>query len=470
MIALTGWLALAHAVEVTPSGELRLIESMPSVWALDADGRTAAWGPSLDTRARLGIAAEDGPVRGGAEVDVLSGQIAGATWGLSSLDERGRDLRDALSADGVALRKLYVGARLPIMDVEAGVVTSHWGLGLVANDGAHDTEFGRVDFGDRVARLRLATQPFGEDVPFLVAVMGDRVLADELARQSEGDDAWQAVAGALWRGETEELGLYGVVRRQTNAEGRFVRVQVADLYGRIERPIDDDWTFHAALEGAAIVGRTDISRTLTAVDGVAVRSGGGLARASAEHERGRGVLMLAYASGDRTPDDEVLSDFRMDRDANVGLVMFDEVLGAIDLEAIEAASDPEVSAVPTEGVENLAAEGAVRSAFAVHPVGAVRPFPWLELKLGGVFAWATGPIAHPVESFRNGGVPTNHLGRPTTGRYLGTELDWAIGSVAPDTTLRPSVELQAGHAWLSADFSGGVKRVDHLLLAGRLRW
>jgi len=174
--------------------------------------------------------------------------------------------------------------------------------------------------------------------------------------------------------------------------------------------------------------------------------------------------------GDRTPEDDVLSDFRFDRDLNVGLVLFDEVLGTIDLQAVEAASDPEVSAVPTEGVENLAAEGAFRSAVALQPVVAAVPVHPLEVRLGAVFAWATGPISHPVQTFRNGGVPTNHLGDPATGRYMGTELDWALATVEPDTPLRPSLELQGGHAWLSRSLSSGVRRVDHLLLAARLRW
>lgn len=470
MIALLAGVLVAGAVEVEPSGELRVIESMPSTWTVDADGRTTEWGPVLDTRARVGVAASDGPLRGGAELDALSGQVAGVTWGLSELDERGRHTLDAASLDGLALRKLYVGARLPILDIEAGVVTSHWGLGLVANDGAHDQEFGRVDFGDRVARVRLATQPLGADVPFLVAIMGDRVLADELARQSEGDEAWQAVAGGLWRGETEELGLYGVIRRQLNDEGRFVHAHVADVYGRIERPVGEDWTLHAAAEAAMILGRTDISRTLQSTDGVRVRSAGAVGRVAAEHERARGVLRVAVASGDRTPDDDTLADFRFDRDLNVGLVLFDEVLGSIDLAAIDAASDPEVSAVPTEGVQNLAAEGAFRSAFALQPVVAAQPIEPVEVRLGAVFAWSTAPIAHPVESFRNGGVPTNHLGVPSSGRYMGTELDWAVATVEPETTLRPSLELQGGHALLSASLSGGVARVDHLLLTGRLRW
>ena len=465
------WLwALALAAEVEPAGELRVIESMPSSWALDTDGRTSEWGPVVDTRVRVGLAVRDGVVRGDAQLDALSGQLFGTTWSLSHLDERRRHVLDAYSGDGVVLRRLVAGARLPIADVEVGLVTSHWGLGLVANDGAHDPDFGRSDFGDRVARVRLATQPLGTDVPLYAALMGDRVLADELARQSEGDVGYQGIVALLWREEAQEFGVYGVHRRQTDDEGRYIRATVADAYARVTRDLAEGWTGQVALEAAAIVGATDVSRTLEAVDGVSVRSTGGMVRAEAGHERGGGVLKLAWASGDRTSDDDVLADFRFDRDLDVGMVLFDEVMSAIDLAALDAATDPESADQPPEGVEALAQEGAFQKAVAVQPIAELRPTKAVEVKLGAVLAWSTAPIAHPVETFRNGGVPTNHMGRASVGRYLGTELDWSIGTRTPDTTLKPHVSIQGGHAWLSPALSGAVKRVDHLLLTGRLRW
>jgi hypothetical protein len=98
------------------------------------------------------------------------------------------------------------------------------------------------------------------------------------------------------------------------------------------------------------------------------------------------------------------------------------------------------------------------------------PLPFLELRLGGVFAWSTAPISQPVQAALNGGAPTNPLGEPSEGRYLGTELDWAIGTRVPeDWRLRPQLQVQGGHGFTSEAWLGG-QRVDLMLVTGRLRW
>ncbi len=187
-------MAAALAADGDVTSKSRAILTLPTDFALDAEGRTAEWGPAVDTRLRLGATASAGKVRGAVEADVLSGVIAGDTWALSPLDERDRHVRDALELDGITPRRLTLGVRLPWLDVEAGLTTSQWGLGMVANDGTADPVFGRTDFGDRVLRLRLATAPIrGGDYPLYVLLAGDRVVADDLAVWAEGDAAWQGV-------------------------------------------------------------------------------------------------------------------------------------------------------------------------------------------------------------------------------------------------------------------------------------
>ena len=92
-------------------------------------------------------------------------------------------------------------------------------------------------------------------------------------------------------------------------------------------------------------------------------------------------------------------------------------------------------------------------------------------RLGCVFAWSTAPIAHPYYTFRNGGVPLSYAGNTPEGRYLGSEIDWAIGSRGPSSAregdsarLYPTLLLQVGHAWPSLSYSGIVDRVDHVML------
>lgn len=468
MIHLVLGLALAEGPDA--NGELRAIETLPGSFPLDVDGRSAAWGPVVDTRARLGMEWAEDRVRAGVQADLLTGQLLGDTWSLSPLDERNRDVRDVATFQ---MRRLVGGLRLSVVDVELGLVTSHWGLGLVANDGAHDPWFGRSDFGDRTIRLRLATKPAGADAPLFVVLAADQVLSDELTRASEGDDAKQVVAAVLYHTDREDLGVYGVRRIQLNGTGRHIHAWVVDATGRILRDVAPGWSLEVAGEGAAILGTTDVQRTYQAVEGIAVRSYGGVATAELKGAWGGGKLKLAYASGDRSSDDDVLGSFRFDRDLDVGMVLFDEVLSQVDLAAIEAASDPELSAVPPDGVDSLATEGAFGSAFAIQPVAVALPLPALELRLGGVFAWSTAPIQAPLPTFRAGGVPTNHAERSSEGRYLGSELDWAIASRLPerdDRVFFPSVSLQGGHAWPSAAYSGLIRRADLLLVTGRLRW
>lgn len=472
MTALLLGLALA---QTTSHGEWRMIESMPQPFVIDPDGRTPGWGPSLDHRFRFGLDAVETVREGrtqlrlGFEADVLTGQVAGATWGLSDLDERRRHVLGLAEPGSVALRRLEGGIRTGAGDLQVGATMSHWGLGLVANDGAHDPWFGRVDFGDRVARVRFATAPLGADVPLFVIVAGDRVLADEFARTSQGDDAYQGLLSVLWRTEAGEAGLYSARRVQTDADGYGLQVWVLDATASVRREVQGG-DLRLAFEAATLLGSTDVLRTAQSAEGVAVRNGGAVGMVEWLGERHGLLGKVAWASGDRTPDDDVYTAFRFDRDHNVGMVLFDEVQGATELAAIEQGQDPDRGAVSQPGLPNLATEGAFQSAFALQPAGVWAPLNFLELRAGAVFAWATGPISQPVQAALNGGAPTNPIGEPSDGRYLGTELDWAIGTRVPeDWSFRPQLQVQGGHGWTSEAWLGG-QRVDLLLVTGRLRW
>ena len=136
-------------------------------------------------------------------------------------------------------------------------------------------------------------------------------------------------------------------------------------------------------------------------------------------------------------------------------------------------TDPTISGEAPDGVDALVSEGALRGASYVQPVVQVHPLPWLDARLGIVAAWSTAPIREPFNSYRNGGVPTNHLGDTTKGQQLGTELNWALELGDPEaglTALRlsPQLLLQGGHLQASEDLGGEML---HLVMAtGRVRW
>ncbi|MEQ1564830.1 MAG: hypothetical protein ABMA64_04260 [Myxococcota bacterium] len=470
------WLAAARAAEPpvdpedTARADLRTIETFPGSFVLDQDGTRLEAGPVFDTRLRLQGTLHQGPLRAEGQLDLFSGQLAGRPWNLGPEDERRRDTRDALSLAGVVPRVATLGVRAPWFDAEAGLALSDWGLGLVANGGEREPLFGRTDFGDRVLRLRIATTP-ARDVPLYLIVAGDRVVADDLARWSEDDVAWQALCAGLYARDEHAAGLYVVGRTQRDADDLGTRAVVADAYLAGRRSLGP-WTVRAAAEGALIRGRTDVAASYAAAADVPVRSEGLVVVGSATRDRWTAHARLALASGDRTPDDGRVTDFRFDRDYDVGFVLFDELVADLDLAAFHQATDPSVVATPSPGAETLVAEGAFHQAAAAQPAIELRAGRWVTVRAGAVFAWSTAPIAQPYATFRNGGVPTNHLGVPTGGRYLGTELDAAawIADTSPsdEPRARPSAGLQVGAAFPSTDLAPEVSRLDHVLVVGQL--
>jgi hypothetical protein len=484
------WAVAASAAEpFEVQAEARALETLPTDFAVDPEGGTVGWGPALDTRLRLGarFAGPDETWRAELQGDVLSGQLAGATWALPSIDERGREANSAVSVSGLVPRKATLGGRLPWFDLEAGLTTASWGLGMVANDGATDPLFGRTDFGDRSLRVRMATAPFRQAgapdgrLPLYLLVVGDRVVADDLARWSEGDRAYQGIVAALWvrdlaatdtRPGTRRAGVYGVVRDQVTGAGDHLRAQVLDAF--------TDWTWrpgrwYARLgaEGATTWGTTDAARSYLSPEGVRVGQSGLTVRTELGQDGWTLHLRGNYASGDATTDDDQVHDFRFDRDLDVGMVLFDEYVSALNLGAWRQATDPARAGLPPDGVDLLVDEGAFHAAAAVQPALVVQPATWLELRVGTVLAWSTSPVGFAYASFVNGGVPSNQLGVASAGRFLGSEFDWAIATrdqAFPSWRVRPSLELQVGHAWPGPSLQGGEGRIDHVLLAGRARY
>jgi hypothetical protein len=328
---------------------------------------------------------------------------------------------------------------------------------LVANDGATEPLFGRADFGDRVLRARFATQAAPGSPTVLIAAM-DAVVRDDTARLRDGQLATQAVFAVLRRAPRScTAGAYAVARHQREADPDRSSTAVV-LDGTAAAPVAlAGWTLTGAVEVASVVGRTDRVVTYAGREGVAIASGGALGEMSA---RADGVpvdvlVRAAWASGDGNPDDGVSHDFTFDRDANLGMVLFDEVAAAVEARTVALVSDPARSASPPDGVELIATEGAFRRAIAVQPALRWQVGDALTAALSAMAAWSTAPIAHPYYTTRAGGVPTDLLNRPSNDRNLGQEVDVSLAwTPAPLDGLSPSLRLSAGHAWLGAGLGG----------------
>ncbi len=465
-------------------GELREIVAAGSDFAVDAHGTTVGQGVHLDQRLRAGAGFRGDLVSFETEWDLFTGQLAGDTWDVErSMDERRRDERGALTLNGFQPRKLSVGTYVGNAKIEAGLMTSHWGLGLLANDGDHEPLFGREDFGDRVFRVKATLMPFetrvGAAAPTFLVFALDAVLADDLARLVDGQVATQAVVALMHDGgdDAGKYGVYGVFRNQFEPD--FVRTTqagVLDVYAEHPLALNDTWTLTLATESVGIVGRTSRAQSYESPGGLQVLNLGSVAAVKLGSDRLDVHLNAGFASGDGNPDDKRSLDFMADRDFNVGMVLFDEVMGGIDAGTHGLLADPQWSGQAPDGHELVATEGAWRRSAYLQPVVTLRPLKQLELRGGAVFARSTGPIAQPFYTFRNGGSPRNHLDQDTLGkRALGTELNWAVRLSPQDPevmreewALQPRLEIQGGHAMLAEALGGGT--VHQLQGALRVEW
>ncbi|MCO4747335.1 MAG: hypothetical protein KC912_21225 [Proteobacteria bacterium] len=463
-------------------GELREMLVTGTDFAVDAEGTTIGQGVHLDQRLRVGLT-HTGMIRHfETEWDLFTGQLAGDVWDIEqSGDERRRDVYGATQLKGFQPRKLSYGGYVGNASIDVGLMTSNWGMGLLANDGNTPPLFGREDFGDRVMRVQVSLLPFkdklGSAAPTYLVFAFDTVYNDDLANIWEGQLANQLIAAVLHDPGEDELtwGAYGVFRNQFEPGfTRSTQAGVVDGYGRLPVVLNDALALNVEAEGVTIVGRTSRAQSYASPQGLAVRAGAIVAKTELEHELFTVHLNGGYATGDGRPDDKHSLDFTADRDFGVGMVLFDEVMGGIEAGTHALLTDPQYSGQAPDGVELVANEGAWRRSTFVQPAVTVRPIDQLEVRAGAVFARSTAPIAQPFYSFRAGGVPRNHLNQEVDGRAIGTELDWAIRfqplgeDAMEDWTIKPSLEVQGGHALMSEAMGGGT--VSLIQSAIRIGW
>ncbi len=133
------------------------------------------------------------------QIDVPRGFIAGQETQEVGSAEEAYDERFPVH---VAPRWLYLTWNSPIGVFRVGQQPSHWGLGLVANDGNHQSLFGDYRGGSIVERVLFATKPGGKDSKVIVAVAGDLVFKDRTADLTDEEYAWQGVLALTYSTDT----------------------------------------------------------------------------------------------------------------------------------------------------------------------------------------------------------------------------------------------------------------------------
>ncbi len=204
------------------------------------------------------------------QLDVPRGFIAGQTTRHVQAAEHPMDKRQPLE---LAPRWLYLDWMSPVGLVRVGQQPSHWGMGILANDGDHPTLFGDYRDGSIVERVLFATRPGGKDSPFNVALAGDLVFKDPNADLVDGDRAFEGVLAAFYQDSDDNmLGLYGVYRDQrrdtdaplAQAFDEKLQVWVMDSAGRFNAKIPGArGHVFGGYEVAYVLGKTNYVRTLT---------------------------------------------------------------------------------------------------------------------------------------------------------------------------------------------------------------
>ncbi len=387
------------------------------------------------------------------QIDVPRGMIAGDK--TRYVDQ----VRDAWAEPNwieVHPRQLYVEWTSPVGVFRVGQQASHWGMGILANDGDHPTMFGDYARGAIVERILYAVPPLGKGTPLLVALAGDLVfkdntadlLGDDVAKHPRsGDRAFQGVGAIAYRTKAYELGVYGVYRHQERDAKAVLtpfteKLEVGsfDITGKANRPIPGTraWLY-GEMEAAMLFGSTTYVRggyragldaTRPAVP-EKIQSYGAVARIGVVREAREGrarwgdlvaELEWGWASGDANPSDGVTRRFTMDPNHNVGLVLFDHVLAWKTARAATIAQDPSIVARATPGLDLLPSKGGVFGATYLNPRFVARPRPWLDLKAGVLIAQTTADFVDPYHAGALGSF-VNYDGGDPRRHDLGVEID-----------------------------------------------
>lgn len=385
-----------------------------------------------------------------SQFDLARGIVVGDT---TQQVELSRDARDRYLANGVFdLRWLYLEWTSPIGVIRAGQQGSHWGLGIVANDGNHANVFGDYRMGDIVERIAFATRPLGRNSDLVVAIAGDWVLRDRLTRllpyevtpvySSQprvmgADWAFQAVLSAFYQDhacrrdcERRRLGAYGVYRDQrSHLPGREqddLRVFLLDLFARWEWPTPDGLArIFGAIEIAGVFGTTNFAANVN-YERQTVQQFGGAAQLGIEREQRFNVTFeVGYASGDRNPVDAYQRRFTFNPDHRVGLILFPEVLAWQTARSASIASDERIVGRPARGADLLPSSGGVTNALYFYPTAVVNVAPWLDLRGGLVVAVASSDLVDPV-MVTTRGAALNYRGGDARARDMGVELDFGV--------------------------------------------
>ena len=355
------------------------------------------------------------------------------TWTNSSF----RDVDGMPNSNHITtqLRKAYARVSLGrYLHIGGGFMTNHWGMGLIANDGAHGWEPGSGQFvdprgGNRVLRAYLATGPLTRG-NIQAAVAFDQVRGDDTLLTGRADwhddQAIQIIAELqAGYGRPSGGGFFFVHRRQKNAgDNTELNVSVFDLAGRAEVSLCKHLKLKLEGEVAVISGSTTLGPTPEHPSHDVLQVGAG-ARANFDGGRLGMVWDFLFASGDKNYDDSRLNNFKVDSNYPMGILLFRYINAAQSARTVVTASNPQLVGYANQNLERVPTRGGASNTIAFFPRLWMRPVHGLELYTGVLLAWSAVANTDPFNTKLAGGTYRNALdGNP--GSFYGAEFDLGI--------------------------------------------
>ena len=158
-----------------------------------------------------------------------------------------------------------------------------------------------------------------------------------------------------------------------------------------------------------------------------------------------GSMDLGWAPGDNAPRDGTARGIRFDPGFKAGMILFEEVLAHLSAQAHDNASDPELLAVPSQGIERVPTNGSVHNAIYLFPQLGYLSFDGrLDTRLGALVAFSSGDVIDPFSSALFGGYNRNSFDAVQANGLMGTEL-------------LAGVSYREKHVWESLGFRLGLE-------------
>ena len=421
-----------------------------SAFAADSAGTKTPTGPEIASRVTLSMRVDSRDAMRGMRAEAVATIDSQGVWaGGPTLagDRRPGDVSGAAMLTE-AWAGLSVGDDDPDnhkVGLRFGLQRSHWGLGLLANDGRAYLQsdasswFALPWVGDRVVRGQVWTRPWaGTSSPLrglIVTAAIDRVAMDDVLAPladpgfvalHDHDIAWQGIfAARMMLSKTDSAGVYYVYRDQKLDGGGGIAVHAID--GTFDIGVVDGDAMKLRLSGEAVglFGTTTLGPT-PEVPEHDIGQFAAVVRAQLAMGKLSALFDLGYFSGDATADDASVNNFKADPNFQQGILLFRRIVGWQTARMRSTASDPMVVGYPNHDLDRLATGGAVSSAVTLFPRigGTLGP---VEVYGGLLLALSPQPMQDPYHTRTlGGGAARNAYAKAPDGMLLGTELDGGV--------------------------------------------